>query len=229
MAKTKSVNNIENIEKTEVKETVGIKENSSQEQVLAEIMKQMQELKNMQLEFLKEKQAHENDKKEFELAKESSKQTYTPTAGNEFIEVICNIPKFEIDDLGAYDLGTRNSGKFQKLPKYGARVNIQFSELQEIIGYPSNGLLIGSIFISKKHQNAIRDLGLQYVYENIVYPEDMDDFFKKPIEEIEKVMKQCPERMKEAFIEITKIKSRNGEIDSVAKLRRIEDVLNVRL
>ena len=101
--------------------------------------------------------------------------------------------------------------------------------MQEILGYPSSGLYIGSVLISKNHKNAIKDLGLEKIYEHVVYPDDMDDFLKKPIEEIEKVMIGCPERMRESFIEICREKSKKGEIDSIAKLRRIEEILGVRL
>ena len=221
MAKIKS----EEVEKTEVKVEKTTTQDDTQAQMLSELMKQMKDFKDMQVEFMKDKKAFENDKKEFKLT-----QANTPTAGNEFVEVICNIPKFEIDDLGAYDLGTINSGKFKKMPKYGSRVNIQFSDLQEIAGYPSNGLQIGSILINAKHENVIKDLGLQYIYENIVYPEDMDKFLDKSIEEIGKVMKECPDRMKEAFIAVIRKKDSEGTIEwKMNKLHAIEAILDIRI
>ncbi|HEY8890180.1 MAG TPA: hypothetical protein VIM70_07970 [Clostridium sp.] len=221
MAKIKS----EEVEKTEVKVDKVVETDNTQAQMLSELMQQMKDFKDMQTQFMQEKKTFENDKKEFKQT-----QANAPTAGNEFVEVICNIPKFEIDDLGAYDLGTRNSGNFKKMPKYGSKVNIQFSELQEIAGYPQNGLQIGSILINKKHQSAINDLGLQYIYENIVYPEDMDTFLDKSTEEIKKVMAGCPERMKEAFIAVIRKKDSEGTIEwKMNKLHAIEAILDIRI
>ena len=190
----------------------------------AEMMKQMSEMKQMQIDFLKQKEQFDNEKKQFI---QSSK---APTSSNEFIEVICNIPKFEISELGAYDLGTRNSLRFVKLQQYGSRGSIQFSDLQEILGYTQNGLLLGAILIAKKHTSAIKDMGLERMYEKVVYPEDMDEFLNKSIEEIEKVMIGCPERMQETFIEKIRYNMNKGMISwNVNKMRKIEEILGVRL
>jgi len=192
--------------------------------IQTELVKQLAEIKKMQTELLKQKV--EFDKEKAQFAQVSS----APTSSNEFIEVICNIPKFDITELGAYDLGTRNSLRFIKLQQYGSRGSIQFSDLQEILGYTSNGLLLGAILIAKKHTSAIKDMGLQPMYEKIIYPEDMDEFLNKSIEEIEKVIVGCPERMKEVFIEKIKYNMSKGMINwNVNKMRKIEEILDVRL
>lgn len=194
---------------------------------IEELQKLKEELKQFQLDILHKQEQIEKEKEEFYKLKENTENT--SMMGNEFIEVICNIPKFTVDDLGAYEIYSRTTNRFIKMPVYGSKCTIQYGDLQDMLGIPDNGLVLGSVLISKNNKKAITNLGLDYIYEGILYPDEIDDFLKKSDAEIVNKISKFPTRMKESFIEILKLKSQEGKFDSISTLRTIEQALNVRI
>lgn len=113
------------------------------------------------------------------------------------------------------------SHRMWKFTKFGQMEAIPYGELVAIrnryFSYFSEGWLV---VLDKDVQE---EFGLTKLYENILTPDNIDLVFKKPIEELEVLVKNLPEGMKNTFINKAQELYESGELDSLKVLKLIED------
>lgn len=115
-----------------------------------------------------------------------------------------------------------------KLVGYGAIDEMLVSDLKNMRSSSASLLLDGYILILD--DDVIEHLRLQKLYENILKPEDVDNFFKQNDVKMREILKKCPKGMKELLFEKAKEKVKNNDpdMDYNSKKRVFEEELNIR-
>lgn len=76
-------------------------------------------------------------------------------------------------------------------------------------------------------EEAAEYLGLTKVYENLIDLDDLNDFFDKSTDEIAKVLPKLPEGLKRAIATRARALAEDGTLDSLGKIKIIEQELDV--
>ena len=79
------------------------------------------------------------------------------------------------------------------------------------------------------NQQIQEDFGLTEMYKNILTPETIETVFDKSVEELKVVIDNLPEGMQIALMDKAREFYRTGKIDSISKVKLIEEKFNVSL
>lgn len=77
--------------------------------------------------------------------------------------------------------------------------------------------------------NAVKYLGLERLYQYLIKPSELDNFFDKTEKEIEELLNNTTQHMKNIIIRRAKEKVKDGSLDSLKKQRLIESICQVKL
>jgi hypothetical protein len=102
------------------------------------------------------------------------------------------------------------------------------SDLKNMRSSSASLLLEGYLIILD--EDIVDHLRLQNVYENILKPEDVDNFFKQNDVKMRDILEKCPKGMKELLFMKAKEKVKSGhpDMDYNSKKRVFEDIFNVK-
>lgn len=114
------------------------------------------------------------------------------------------------------------------LEGYGAIDEMLVSDLKNMRSSSASLILEGYVVILD--DDIIDNLRLQSVYENIIKPEDIDNFFKQNDVKMREILTKCPKGMKELLFHKAKEKIKNNDpsMDYNSKKRVFEEVFNVK-
>lgn len=118
------------------------------------------------------------------------------------------------------------SGQQWYFNEYAQEDEIEFGELMTM-NNSTRMLKNHSILILD--EDAVSALGLTRLYENVLDPSDVEHFFDLSADEMESKLNKLPDSFKVLIAGLAKNKVINGELDSMSKMRVIEDKLKVNL
>lgn len=72
-------------------------------------------------------------------------------------------------------------------------------------------------------------LGLSKIYNNVLDPDELDDFFKLPEDKMKVILEGSPRGMKQLIVGTARQKLKNGTFDSVRKKNLIEETFDIQL
>jgi hypothetical protein len=115
-----------------------------------------------------------------------------------------------------------------RLEGYGTIDEMTVSDLKNMRSSSASLLLEGYLIILD--EDIVDHLRLQNVYENILKPEDVDNFFKQNDVKMRDILEKCPKGMKELLFMKAKEKVKSGhpDMDYNSKKRVFEDIFNVK-
>jgi hypothetical protein len=115
-----------------------------------------------------------------------------------------------------------------KLEGYGAIDEMLVSDLKNMRSSAASLLTEGYLIIMD--DDIVEHLRLQNVYENIMKPEDVDNFFQQNDVKMREILEKCPKGMKELlFIKAKeKIQKNDPTMDYNSKKRVFEDIFNIK-
>lgn len=169
--------------------------------------------------------ARPSTKKEVEVAEEVSQKEVLPKRvidSNTPVDVMNNTTGTLVF------INQRTSAKWT-IEGYGAFDEMTVSDLKNMRSSSASLLLEGYLIILD--DDVIEHLRLQDVYENIIKPEDMDNFFKLNDVKMREVLTKCPKGMKELLFHKAKekIQSNHPDMDYNSKKRVFEEVFNIKI
>jgi hypothetical protein len=111
---------------------------------------------------------------------------------------------------------------------YGAMDEMLVSDLKNMRSSSPSLLLESYLLILD--DDVIEHLRLQKVYENIIKPEDIDNFFKQNDVKMREILDKCPKGMKEVLFMKAKemIINNHPDMDYNSKKRVFEDIFNIK-
>lgn len=111
---------------------------------------------------------------------------------------------------------------------YGAFDEMLVSDLKNMRSSSSSLLLDGYLLILD--DDVVEHLRLKGIYENIIKPEDIDNFFTQSDVKMRKILEKCPKGMKELLFQKAKEKIENNspDMDYNSKKRVFEDIFNIK-
>lgn len=147
-------------------------------------------------------------------------------------------PKHVIDSNTPVEVMNNTTGKVVfinnrtqaqwNLDGYGAIDEMLVSDLKNMRSSSASLLLDGYLIILD--DDVIEHLRLQNVYENIIQPEDIDNFFKQTDVKMREILEKCPIGMKQLLFHKAKEKVQNNDpdMDYNSKKRVFEDAFNIK-
>lgn len=113
------------------------------------------------------------------------------------------------------------SGRLWKFTKFGQMDKMPYSELVAIqnhySGYFADGWLI---VLDPRVQE---EFGLKNMYKNILTPQNIDEVFKKPVEELTILVDNLPDGMKTTFVNKAQELYQSNKIDNYQVIKLIEN------
>lgn len=123
-------------------------------------------------------------------------------------------------------ISSRTSDKFE-WAEYG---DVQYITMGELISMKSTQprfLKEGWLIVDD--EEAIEQLGLSAMYGNIFEIDDMDSFFAKSEDEIERILSNMPRGFKNSLASFARERIESGKLDSNRKIKLLEQLLDVDL
>lgn len=122
---------------------------------------------------------------------------------------------------------SKKTGAEWKMQGYGA---VDEMELGELITMKSaHPKFLNQPWLIILDDEVVEYLGLTKLYENVLKPEELDEFFDLPIDEMESIMKKAPMGMKQLIASKAKQMYADGILDSVKKKELIESTFGIDL
>lgn len=109
--------------------------------------------------------------------------------------------------------------------EFGDTDEIEFGELITMKNAYRRYLTEPWLFIFD--EDVIDHLGLKQVYENLLRPEEVDRFFYLPLNKMKNILEKAPLGLKDLIASKAARKIKEGTLDSVSKIKLIEETLNV--
>lgn len=111
---------------------------------------------------------------------------------------------------------------------YGDVTEIPFQDLQALRSTRSSYLFRPRFVIEDEDLVELWAKDLKDMYDNLV-DEDVDALFKLPLNQFKSKLKKAPKGVQQAVKNIAGEKILNGSLDSLAKIRAIDEILNTDL
>lgn len=124
------------------------------------------------------------------------------------------------------------TGKKSKLlyswSNYGDTTEVEYQDLQALKSTKSSYLYKPRFVI--EDEELVEQFGKDFVnmYENIINV-DVDDIFKLPLNQFKSRLKKAPNGVQQAVKNIAGEKIMNGSLDSLAKIKAIDEILDTDL
>lgn len=182
------------------------------------------------LEELKEqirKEALEQARKELLAEKEAFQEIKmdAPVAKPE-IDRNMVVPVMNVTN-GILVYQSRKTGIELKWEKYG---DIEYMDVAELLTMRSSQRrFLDEPFILVMNNEAVDYLGLKKMYDKMIHPDNIDAVFKLSNERFEEVLETAPRGIAYLIIGRAKDKVADGTLDSIAKLKILEEKFNVHL
>ena len=110
---------------------------------------------------------------------------------------------------------------------YGSIVDVEFGELRNMLA--SNPRFLHEPYMIVEDDEAAEALRLTEIYSKMAMIDNLQDSFKKPFNEIEKILRNLPQGMKDTVASKARQMIENGKLDSLRIIKLIEKELNVDL
>lgn len=111
---------------------------------------------------------------------------------------------------------------------YGDVTEIPFQDLQALRSTRSSYLFRPRFIIEDEDLVELWAKDLKDMYDNLV-DEDVDALFKLPLNQFKSKLKKAPKGVQQAVKNIAGEKILNGSLDSLAKIKAIDEILNTDL
>jgi hypothetical protein len=72
-------------------------------------------------------------------------------------------------------------------------------------------------------------LGLTPLYENVLNPDELDEFFKLPEEQMKAIIEKAPRGIRQLIVSVANRKIANKSFDSLSKIQLIEETFKIEL
>ncbi|WP_425203608.1 hypothetical protein [Priestia megaterium] len=122
---------------------------------------------------------------------------------------------------------SRKTGQEWLFTEYGQTDEMELGELVTLNN--SSPAMLREPWLLILDEDAVEYLGLKKLYENILTEEEMEEFFNASVEQMEALLEKLPKGMKELVAGLAKKKVENGTLDSISKIKLIEEKLKVTL
>lgn len=119
------------------------------------------------------------------------------------------------------------SGRVWRFRDFGVIDKIPYSEILRINSNSPKVFTEGWLIILEKQ--IVEDFGLTEIYKNILTPKNIDQVFKKDLDELSIVLKNLPKGSRQVFFNKAKDSYSKGELDSIKLINLIETEFNTSL
>ena len=179
--------------------------------------------KNVQKQIVK--------KQEVKIEKEIIKPEQVKTTEPE-IKVKKQIDRNTLIPVANFTNGTliyisKKTGATWELIGFGATDEMELSELMSMRS--SSPKFLGEPWLIVLDDEAVNYLGLSGLYENIIMPENFEQFLKMNIEQTKVFLEKAPTGMKQLIISKVKELIDKNQFDSIHKKKLIEEIFNIDL
>lgn len=123
--------------------------------------------------------------------------------------------------------GSRKTGQEWLFTEYGQTDEMELSELVTLNN--SSPAMLREPWLLILDDEAVEYLGLKKLYENVLTEDEMEEFFNSDLEQMEKLLDKLPKGMKELIAGLAKKKVEDNTLDSISKIKLIEEKLKVTL
>lgn len=113
---------------------------------------------------------------------------------------------------------TRKRWKFLR---FGQQASMEYAELVEMRNSKPRYFEKGWLIVLDK--NVQDEFNLSEMYQNILTPQNVDDVFRMPIEELKVFVDSLPEDMKTTFVNVAKERYENKQLESLRVLEYIQE------
>lgn len=125
---------------------------------------------------------------------------------------------------GSFFHQSQQTGRSWRFTNFGQIDRMPFRELLTINNVSPRTFTDGYIVILDKTVQG--EFGLTEMYKNILTPDNLEELFKKSIEEMEVFINGLPEAMKMTFVDKAREMYENKTLDSASKLDFIQNKFN---
>jgi len=122
---------------------------------------------------------------------------------------------------------SRKTGQEWLFTEYGQTDEMELGELVTMNN--SSPAMLREPWLLILDEDAVEYLGLKKLYENILTEDEMEEFFNSDVEQMATILDKLPKGMKELIVGLAKKKVENKTLDSMAKIKLIEDKLKIEL
>lgn len=113
-----------------------------------------------------------------------------------------------------------------RLSDYGQEDEIEYSEL---VTMNSNSSMLQNGYLLILDEQAIKQLHLTKLYENLLDYDSLEEFYELSGEDMTKLLQKMPKNMRETVGAIAKRKYRNGDLFDVRKITALEKELGTEI
>lgn len=122
---------------------------------------------------------------------------------------------------------SKKTGATWELIGFGTTDEMELSELMSMRS--SSPKFLGEPWLIVLDDEAVDYLGLTGLYQNIIMPENFDQFLKMNIEQTKAFLEKAPKGMQQLIISKVKELIDKGQFDSIHKKKLIEETFNIDL
>lgn len=134
--------------------------------------------------------------------------------------------------LGEVYYTSKQTGREWAMLGYGDIVEIELAELTYMKSAHPRYLNKPVIIIIGDHaEEVVEYLGIQKLYENILTPDDLENFFRQNIDykKLVEMLKKFPDGMKQLIIHTAREKIEANDLHDFMKIKAIEETFNIQL
>lgn len=124
---------------------------------------------------------------------------------------------------------SKKSGLSFEMLEYGDVIDLDFGELKYMRASHPRYLTYPMIaIVGENAEDVVEQLGLQNVYETMIFPEDLDYVLNEMnIDEFKEVFNKATEGMKILIISTVRKRVEEGTFDSFSKIQAIEELMGI--
>ncbi len=105
--------------------------------------------------------------------------------------------------------------------------DVRYGFLRSLVRTKSKALTIPRIYIGD--EDVIKSLKLDRVYKNLFNPKDLDELFKKPVEDLTNIIDKADRNMKSVLRDIALAKIQNKQLNNYSAIKILSEKLNFHL
>lgn len=128
---------------------------------------------------------------------------------------------------GRVHYASKKTGAEWHFLEYGAIDEIEVSEL--ITMKNAHPRYLKEPWLLILDEDVVEFLGLSSVYENVLTPDELEDFFKMRPQKVSEILSKMSTGMKEAVLDRARQKYEDRTLENVNVIRAIEDTLKVEI
>jgi hypothetical protein len=169
--------------------------------------------------LIKDSEQPEEEVLEEEIVKETPKKKRV-IGRDELIPIMNNTN-------GTVIYTSKTSGQEWVFNSYGQTDDIEMGELIKMKN--AHPRYLNEPWIIILDEDAVQQLGLSNLYENVMKPEELDNFFKLPVDKFNEILNNTPSGMKQLIVSKAMKGIKDGSFDSMSKIKAIEESYGIRL